>query len=80
MAVSYKKLWKLLIDKDLKKKDLIDMAGIKQNTIARMSKGENVSAETLARICNALNCGFDDIMEIDNSANVDLNCGGNSNV
>lgn len=65
MAVSYKKLWKLLIDKDLKKKDLIEMAGVKQNTIARMNKGENVSAETLARICKALNCGFDDIMEID---------------
>lgn len=67
MAVSYKKLWKLLIDKNLKKKDLIEMAGVKQNTISRMNKGENVSVETLALICNALECGFDDIMEIDNT-------------
>ena len=70
MAVSYKKLWKLLIDRDLKKKDLIEMAGVKQSTIARMNKGENVSAETLARICKALDCGFDDIMEINDEQNL----------
>ena len=64
MAVSYKKLWKLLIDRDLKKKDLMQMAGISNNTLARLNKGDNISTETVAKICKALNCGFDDIMEI----------------
>ena len=64
MAVSYKKLWKLLIDRDLKKKDLMQMAGISNYTLARLNKGDNVSTETVAKICKALNCGFDDIMEI----------------
>lgn len=64
MAVSYKKLWKLLIDRDLKKKDLIQLADISGYTLSRLNKGENVNAETLAKICKALNCGFDDIMEI----------------
>ena len=64
MAVSYKKLWKLLIDRDLKKKDLLQMAGISNYTLARLNKGDNISTETVAKICKALNCGFDDIMEI----------------
>ena len=64
MAVSYKKLWKLLIDKELKKKDLIKMADISNYTLARLNKGENISTETVAKICKALDCGFDDIMEI----------------
>ena len=64
MAVSYKKLWKLLIDSDLKKKDLMQMAGISNYTLARLNKGDNISTETVAKICQALNCGFDDIMEI----------------
>ena len=64
MAVSYKKLWKLLIDKELKKKDLIKMADINNYTLARLNKGENISTETVAKICKALDCGFDDIMEI----------------
>ena len=64
MAVSYKKLWKLLIDRDLKKKDLMQMAGISNYTLARLNKGDNVSTETVAKISKALNCGFDDIMEI----------------
>ena len=64
MAVSYKKLWKLLIDRDLKKKDLMQMAGISNYTLARLNKGDNISTETVAKICKALNCGFDDIMEI----------------
>ena len=65
MAVSYKKLWKLLIDRDMKKKDLMDLCEISKYTIARMNNNENISVETIAKICNALNCGFDDIMEID---------------
>ncbi len=64
MAVSYKKLWKLLIDKDLKKKDLITLAGISGYTLSRLNKGENVQVDTLLSICKALNCKFDDIMEI----------------
>lgn len=64
MAISYKKLWKLLIDKDLKKKDLADLANISTYTINKLNKGENVNADTLARICTALNCTFDEIMEV----------------
>lgn len=64
MAVSYKKLWKLLIDRDLKKKDLMKMADISNYTLARLNRGDNISTETVAKICKALNCGFDDIMEI----------------
>lgn len=64
MAISYKKLWKLLIDKDMKKKDLADLANISTYTINKLNKGENVNAETLARICTALGCTFDEIMEV----------------
>lgn len=64
MAYSYKRLWKLLIDKDLKKKDLAEYAGISQYTVTKMSKGENVNIETLAKVCCALNCTLDDIVEI----------------
>lgn len=63
MIVSYKKLWKLLIDRDLKKKDLAEMAGISNYTITKMGKGENVTVETLGKICFALDCKLDDIME-----------------
>ena len=64
MAYSYKRLWKLLIDKDLKKKDLAEYAGISQYTVTKMSKGENVNIDTLAKVCCALNCTLDDIVEI----------------
>lgn len=67
MAVSYKKLWKLLIDRDMKKKDLVELCDISKYTITRMNNGENISVETIAKICNALNCGFDDIMEIEDN-------------
>ena len=63
MAVSYKKLWKLLIDHDMKKKDLAKAADISNYTITKMSKGENVTVETLGKICKVLDCGVDDIME-----------------
>ena len=63
MAVSYKKLWKLLIDRDMMKKDLAAAADISNYTISKMSKGENVTVETLSKICAALNCGVEDIME-----------------
>ena len=64
MAVSYKKLWKLLIDKDLKKKDLINLAGISGYTLNRLTKGENVNTDTLVKICKALDCQIEDIMEL----------------
>lgn len=64
MYVSYKKLWKLLIDRDLKKKDLITLCNVSNYTITRLNRGDNISAETLAKICKGLDCGFDDFMEI----------------
>ena len=63
MAVSYKKLWKLLIDKDLKKKDLETLAGVSHYTINKLNKGENVTTDILGKICKALGCNVDDIME-----------------
>ena len=63
MAVSYKKLWKLLIDRDMMKKDLAAAADISNYTISKLSKGENVTVEILGKICKALNCKIDDIME-----------------
>ena len=64
MAVSYKKLWKLLIDKDIKKKDLSSMAGVSPATITKMGKNGHVTTEVLLKICTALEGGVDDIMEI----------------
>ena len=63
MAVSYKKLWKLLIDKDIKKKDLSAKAGINPATITKMGKGGHVTTGVLLKICKALNCGIDDVVE-----------------
>lgn len=70
MAYSYKKLWKLLIDKDLKKKDLAAIARISQYTVTKMSKGENVNLDSLAKVCQALDCGLDDIVEIVSNENI----------
>ena len=64
MAVSYKKLWKLLIDRDMKKEELRVAAGISTNTIAKLGKNENVNTEMLVKICAALRCDISDIMEI----------------
>ena len=63
MVVSYKKLWKLLIDKDLMKKDLQSNAGVSWTTITKMSKGETVSTEVLMKICKYLQCDVGDIVE-----------------
>lgn len=65
MAISYKKLWKLLIDKDMKKRDLQHAAGISSSTITKMGKNENVSTEMLQKICSALDCDIADIIEIE---------------
>lgn len=64
MSVSYNKLWKLLIDKNMKKKELGEAAGISNSLIAKLGKNENVTVEVLVKICAALDCNIDDIMEI----------------
>ena len=64
MSMNYNKLWKLLIDKNLMKKDLREMAGLSTNVIAKMGKGGDVSTEVLRKICKALDCTLDDIVEI----------------
>ena len=64
MSVSYNKLWKLLIDKNMKKKDLGSAAGISNSLIAKLGKNENVTVDVLVRICAALNCSIEDIMEL----------------
>ena len=64
MAVSYKKLFKMLIDRDMKKKTLCEKAKVRQGTISRMAKDEPVSMEIVAKICLALECKLDDIVDI----------------
>lgn len=64
MRVTYKRLWKLLIDRDMKKKDLCAQAGISPASVTKMGKGGHVTTEVLSKICMALNCGIKDIMEI----------------
>lgn len=63
MAVSYKKLWHILIDKDMKKKDLEELAGINHYTMNKMSRGEDVTIEILGKICIALGCKVEDIVD-----------------
>lgn len=64
MAVSYKKLWKLLIDKDMRKEDLRLAAGLTSTAIAKLGRNEDVSTKILLKICRTLNCDIADIMEI----------------
>lgn len=67
MAVSYKKLWKLLIDRNLKKKDLEEMAGISHYTMNKLTRDNNVTVDVLEKVCRALGCSLDEIMEfVDN--------------
>ncbi|EJX02101.1 transcriptional regulator, partial [gut metagenome] len=65
MTYSYNRLWKLLIDKRMTKTEMRKMAGISTNILAKMGKGEPVAMESLAKIATALNCGLDDIVEIE---------------
>ena len=69
MAICYNKLWKLLIDRKMKKKDLLEQAGISRGTLTKLNKDENVSTETLVRICTALKCDISDIVEITDIGN-----------
>lgn len=64
MYASYNKLWKLLIDKKMKKKDLMAITGISQATIGKLGRSENVNSDVLVKICAALKCDIGDIMEI----------------
>ena len=63
MSVCYIKLWKLLLEKDIKRTDLISMAGISSNIVAKMGRNEYVSMESLEKVCRALKCDISDIVE-----------------
>lgn len=63
MAVTYKKMFKLLIDRDMKKRDLAEKAGISPATISKMAAGENITMEVVEKVCRALKCNMDDIAE-----------------
>ena len=63
MAISYNKLWKLLIDRGLKKTELVKLSGITSNAMAKMGRNESVQVDTLGKVCAALGCNVDDIME-----------------
>lgn len=64
MYISYNKLWKLLIDKNMNKQDLREVSGISSASVAKLGKGENITTEVLLRICTALDCDISDIMEV----------------
>ncbi len=64
MSVSYKKLWKILIDREMKKKDLIKSSGISTASMAKLGRNENITTEVLAKVCNALKVDIGDIMEV----------------
>ena len=67
MKINYKPLWKLLIDKDMKKKDLCEMAWISPVSVTKLGKCGHVTTETLEKICHALNCRIEDILELESS-------------
>jgi DNA-binding Xre family transcriptional regulator len=64
MAISYKKLWKLLIGRDMTKRQLKEISGVSTTAIAKMGKGENVNTDTVLKICNAHGCDTSDVMEV----------------
>lgn len=63
MAVNYNPLWHLLIEKGMKKKDLRELTGLSTNTIAKLGKNQDVSTSIIAKICTALDCKVEDVME-----------------
>ena len=63
VRISYNKLWKMLIDKEMQKRDLQETAGISSASIAKLGKGDNITTDILLKICDALDCNLDDIME-----------------
>lgn len=68
MRVTYKKLWKMLIDRDMSKQQLKEQAGVSSASIAKLGKGENITTDVLLKICDALNCRIEDILETVNEA------------
>lgn len=73
--ISYKKLWKLLIDKGWNKQELIKKAGISPSSMTKLAKGQNITTDVLLKICKALDCDFGDIMEIEkNNKNEGKKC------
>lgn len=64
MAICYNRLWKLLVDRKMKKKDLVEAAGVSWSTIVKMGRDEHVSTEILVKICAALECEVNEVMEI----------------
>ncbi len=70
MGFSYKKLWKLLIDRDMKKQDLQHAAQLSSSTMSKLNRGDNVNTSILLKICTVLECDISDIMEIDFSKDV----------
>ncbi len=64
MVLSYKKLFKMLIDRDMKKKDLVELSGVSRSSVRKLGKDENVSTDILAKICTALECDISDICEL----------------
>ena len=64
MAVSYKKLFKMLIDRNMKKKDFREATGVSSNTVSKLMNGDNVTMDVLERICRGMSCSLDDICEI----------------
>jgi len=78
MEFSYKKLWKLLIDKNMNKRMLSEQADISNTTVAKLGKGDNVNTEVLLKICKALNCDISDIVEVVRTSD-DSNTEDNSN-
>ena len=80
MPISYKKLWKLLIDKDMMKKDLQARAGVSSSSITKLAKNESISTSILEKICIALECDVSDIMEIVPENNPPQNQGENGTI
>lgn len=70
MRMSYNRLWKLLIDKNMKKSDLRKVAGVSSSSLAKLGKGENVTTDVILKICVALDCRVEDIMEIINDETI----------
>ena len=63
MKISYNKLWKMLIDKNMKRKDLMEVAGISSASVAKLGRGDNIQTDVLLRVCEALDCTIDDILD-----------------
>ena len=75
MAICYNKLWKLLIDRKMKKKDLLQLTGLSPTTMAKLGRNEVVKIEVLMRICGALDCNLGDVIDLVNVEQVVVGCG-----